>query len=112
MAFNPAPTSLWAGYVYANDTLSIPLANLDGLTAAEANATTGDWRAIAQALLVTLYNHYNGLATADKPAAMTVSTPSVQAVSSGDFAGTVKATYSASFYLTLDGAVVSDEPAE
>ena len=111
MAFNPAPTSLWAGYTYADDKLSIPLAALDGLTAAEAHATTGDWRAIAQALLTTLYNHYHGLAAADKPAALVVSTPSVQAVSSGDFAGTVKATYSTSFYLTLDGAVVSDEPA-
>ena len=112
MAFNSAPTELWSGYTYANDTLSIPLADLDGLSAAEANATTGDWRAIMQALLVTLYNHYNGLETADKPAALVVSTPSVQAVNSGDFAGTVKATYSTSFYLTLDGAVVSDEPVE
>ena len=112
MAFNPAPTSLWAGYTYANDALVIPIAALDGLTAAEAHATTGDWRAIAQALLTTLYNHYNGLATADKPNALIVSTPSVQAVNSGDFSGTVKATYSTSFYLTLDGAVVSDEPSD
>ena len=110
MAFNPAPTALWTGYTYADDKLSIPLAALDGLTADEANATTGDWRAIAQALQVTLYNHYNGLAAADKPTALVVSTPSVQAVTSGDFSGTVKATYSTSFYLNFDGAVVADEP--
>ena len=110
MAFNKAPTALWPSYSYADATLSIPLAALDGLSAAEADATTGDWRAIMQALQVTLYNHYNGLDAGDKPEAMTVSTPSVSAISSGDFAGTVKATYSASYYLTLDGAVVTDEP--
>ena len=110
MAFNKAPTALWPSYTYANDALVIPLAALDGLSAAEANATTGDWRAIMQALQVTLYNHYNELPALDKPESMVVSTPSVSAISSGNFAGTIKATYSASYYLTLDGAVVADEP--
>lgn len=68
MAFNPAPTAVFSSYESDGTTISIDIADLDGLTAAEANATTGDLRSVALAFPSTFYAHYAGLATADKPA--------------------------------------------
>lgn len=110
MAFNPAPTALFSSYASDGTTISIDIADFDGLTAAEANATTGDWRQIVLAFMSTLYTHYASLATADKPVALVTPAPSQFPVSSGDLAGTFKTTYSVVFYNSYTSANVADEP--
>ena len=111
MAFVKAPTSLWPSYTSDGTNITIPIAALDGLTAAEAHTTTGDWRSIMLSICSTAYRHYSELATADKPQMFSASMPTISPVTSGTLAGTFRTTYSFVFnnaYCTPD---VADEPA-
>jgi hypothetical protein len=45
------PSSLFIGYSTDGTSITIPISTLSGLTAAEADATTGDWREVLQAIL-------------------------------------------------------------
>lgn len=110
MAFNAAPTEVWAGYSSDGVNITIPIANLTGLTVAEANATTGDWREIMLAFISTVHTHYVGLADADKPQAFSSATPLYQSQTTGDLAPSVKVTYKQDFYASLDVTDVIDEP--
>lgn len=112
MAFAPAPTGLFPSYTYSDSTLHIPLAALDGLTAAEANATTGDWRAIAQAFMYTVQRYYDDLATADKPLAFVPAAPVSQVMTYGDFIGKLQVTMSAAWYQELVDLSDGTLPAE
>lgn len=47
------PQLLWNGFESDGTNISIPLDQLPGLTAEKANATTGDWRKILRALLIS-----------------------------------------------------------
>lgn len=111
MAFNKAPTSLWPSYTSDGTNITIPIAAIDGLTAAEAHTTTGDWRSIMLSLISTAYRHYDELATADKPLAFTASDPTVQAVTSGSFAGSYRTAYTFTLYTTYATPDMADEPA-
>jgi hypothetical protein len=44
MAFDPAPSSLFPSWSEDGTTISVPIASIANLTAAEADGTTGDWR--------------------------------------------------------------------
>lgn len=111
MAFNPAPTALFPGYTSDGTNITIPIAALDGLTAAEAHTTTGDWRQIVIAMLSTLYKHYAGLtAGVDRPVAITVSAPSVSPVTSGSLSGKFLTTYEVRAYNDYATPNVADEP--
>lgn len=61
------PTDLFEDYSLETvDTVQgifIPLASIDGLTATEANATTGDGREVMRCLLTTAYNNFASLPT-------------------------------------------------
>lgn len=72
MAFNKAPTQWIASWSEDGTNVTFPLASVADLTAAEADATTGDLRAIALRLTESLYQHISGLATADSPAELTI----------------------------------------
>lgn len=111
MAFNKSPTTLWPSYSSDGTNITIPIAALDGLTAAEADAVTGDWRSIVLAFCATAYRYYSELATADRPTAFVASPPTQYPVTSGDLAGTFKATYSFEFYNVYCTPNVADEPA-
>lgn len=50
----------------------IPLATLEGLSAAEANATTGDVRELTRTFLDSLYNAIQATPEADRPTKMTI----------------------------------------
>lgn len=74
------PTDLFPGYEYvaANgtidaDSIVIPLANLPELTAAEANATTGDGAQLMRALDVAILNAINNLPENERPTNATLS---------------------------------------
>lgn len=110
MAFNKAPTTLFPGYTSDGTNLTIPIAALDGLTAAEANTTTGDWRSIVLSLCTTVYRHYYALASADRPTAFTTRPPTTIPISSGSFEGSIKLVYSFDFYSTMCPPDVVDEP--
>ena len=80
MAMNLSPSHWLDGFelLAANGTataqsIAIPLESLPGLSAAEANASTGDIRKVARALLAALFAAYLGEAEADRPAQMNIS---------------------------------------
>lgn len=111
MAFNKAPTELFAGYSSDGTNITIPIADILGLTAAEAHATTGDWRSIFLSLCATAFTHYNDLVEEDRPTAFVASPPTQYPVTSGDLEGTFKQTYAFVFYNTFSMPDVADEPA-
>ena len=111
MAFNPSPAAMWPGYSSDGTTISIPLSSLPGLTAGEANATTGDWREIMLAICEKAYRYTAALATADAPSACTIRMPDVNAIKGGEFDGKYLVTYSMQFYVAWPGfSDVADEP--
>lgn len=111
MAFTKAPTSLWPSYTYGSSTLNIPLAALDGLSAANADATTGDWRAIMVAVLQTLFRHYSALPPSDCPTALVPKAPASYNVpdSSSTYPGALRLTYSVEAYTAYSSPTIKAE---
>jgi hypothetical protein len=72
MAFDPAPSSLFASWSEDGTDITVPIASITDLTAAEADGTTGDWRDVMLRILDHVYNYNEGLATADSPTKFTV----------------------------------------
>lgn len=73
MAFNPAPTVFFGtNYSENGTTLSIPIAAFPELTAAEADASTGDSRKFIFALLTGLEAAYAAIPAANRPAQMLI----------------------------------------
>lgn len=72
MAWNPAPTTIFAGWTEDGTNITLPIANVPELTAAEADAATGDSRKILFALCAKVSAWWYALAVADRPAKMTV----------------------------------------
>jgi hypothetical protein len=68
MAFDPAPTEVIASWSEDGTNVTFPIASVPELTAAEADASTGDSRKVLYALMEAFYAWYNGLAPADRPA--------------------------------------------
>ena len=80
MAMNLAPSHWLPGFelLAANGTataqsIAIPLSALPGLSASEANASTGDVRKVARAICAALHKAWNEEAEADRPAQMEIS---------------------------------------
>ena len=111
MAFVKAPTSMWPGYTSNGTTISIPISVLEGLTAAEAHTTDGDWRNIMLAICSTAYSHYKNLPTEDRPTAFQAGAPQITAVTSGLLDGTFRTIYSFTFLNDYAVPNVADEPA-
>lgn len=93
MAFNPAPTAVWAGYTSDGTTITIPIASIPGFTAAQADADSGDWRALIVAICEQLWAYQENLAEADKPVATVVSEPVEATIFNQD-----RITYNFDFY--------------
>lgn len=104
MAFDPTPTDVIASWSEDGANVTFPIASLPELTAAEADAVTGDSRKILYALLAQFEAWYSALDTADKPAKMVISKSS----SSPDSNDEISRTFSVRF--TIGGALdVVDE---
>lgn len=80
MPMNLSPSHWLDGFelLAANGTataqsIAIPLESLPGLSAAEANASTGDIRKVARALFAALFAAYLGEAEDDRPTKMELS---------------------------------------
>lgn len=106
MAFNIAPTTIFPGYTSDGTEITIPIAALDGLTAAEANATTGDVREVLRSILLTANNAIIALPSADKPSKMSITASNPQALS----AEQQRHTYTAQFTVNVDPALASVAP--
>jgi hypothetical protein len=110
MAFDKSPSALFPNYSSNGTNITIPLADIEGLTAAEAHTTSGDWRNIFLSICHTALQHYDSLATADKPQAFTADMPTVGRVRTGALAGSLRQVYSFEFYNELPITDVADEP--
>jgi hypothetical protein len=103
---NVTPGQLFSGYTYdaTASEVRIPIAALDGLTAAEANATTGNGMEVLRNIIDACQVAIAALATEARPtkASITKPNPSI-ATGVGVAPGTLRQTYSLSFDLTPTG---------
>lgn len=106
------PTDLFTGYSLLaasepapSQGIFIPLTSLAGLTQSEAEAVTGDGRKVAFELCRTVFNTINTLASADRPAKMTVSCSTPSGVDST----TVRQAYTMTFDLDMSNSDVAAE---
>lgn len=97
------PTDVFPGYEYVlaagavtADSIVIPLTALTGLTAAEANATTGDGREVYRHLVDKGTVNIDALPQGSKPTRMSVS----KANPSGIGIDQIRQSYSSSFDIT------------
>jgi hypothetical protein len=111
MAFNMSPSALFPGYSSDGTDITIPIEDIVGLTSAEADEDTGDWRSIFLSLCATVFIHYNSLATADRPQAFVASPPTQYPVTSGALSGSFRQTYTFQFWNSFQTPDVVDEPA-
>lgn len=104
--FNAAPT-VFFGTSYSSNgtTLSIPVAAFPELSAAEANASTGDSRKMIFALLHRIHSVFNGLATANRPSKMTIS----RSIGSINANNEFTTSFTFSFNLEATGVDVANE---
>lgn len=110
MAFNKAPTAIFPGYSSDGTNISIPISNLVGLSAAEAHATTGDFREVVLAVVRTAKAYLQGLASDSAPKAMSVRVVDQSYMNSGDFSGSIRITYECEFYTKETASDMVDEP--
>ena len=62
-----APRAAFYGYTFDGTSLSIPIADLAGLSAEEADAVTGDWRKILQSVFVYLVEYHKSFQWSIQP---------------------------------------------
>lgn len=62
-----APRAIFYGYEFDGTSLSIPIADLIGLSVEEADAVTGDWREVLQAILLTATEYHRSFQWSIQP---------------------------------------------
>lgn len=72
MSFDKTPTSWFESWSEDGTTISVPLTTFPEMTAAEADATTGDIRKIMFAIIQKFYSVYLATASADRPTKFTI----------------------------------------
>jgi len=72
MAISRVPTAWIANYSSNDTNMTLPIASFSGLTAAEANTTTGDICNIVKEILEVIYAAQQDLDSADRPTKMSV----------------------------------------
>lgn len=107
MAFDPTPTSWLPDWSEDETDITLPIASLPQLTAAEADAVTGDIRKIAFAIVDKLYAVWMDTATADRPSKLTLT----RGTSVNDQTGVILRSYTFQFELGSVSEEVADEPA-
>ena len=105
MAFDAKPSTWIDNWSEDGTDITVPIASFPEMTAAEADATTGDIRKVLFAIAEKLYDSWNNTATADRPSQMTISKSSSTAVSTG----VVTNTYTLRFYCEVISQDVADE---
>jgi len=103
-----SPSGLFAGYGSDGTDVTIPIAALNDLTAANAEPSTGDARELARSLCSSLMEYHNALTS--KPSAFEAKVLSWAIQASGNFAGKVKVVYQFGFYQDFATRIIADEP--
>lgn len=105
MAFNPLPQTWFAGLTDDGTDITLPIASIPELSAAEIDAATGDIRKMLYAITELAWTKWNALPTADRPAKMTINkSASVNATT-----GLVTNTYVFTFVNAITGQDVATE---
>lgn len=109
MAVSRVPTDWIPNWSEDGTNITVPIASLPELTAAEADAATGDICAILYALLEKLVADWNALAVADRPSKMTIA----RATSVNDETGQITRRYTVDLVTAPEagGIEVEAEPA-
>jgi hypothetical protein len=105
MAFSAAPSSWLDSWSENGTDITLPIASLPELTAAEADAATGDIRKVVFALLQKLQAEWNALDAADRPAKMSLT----KASTIDSTTGRVTHTFTARFYCAIASQDVEAE---
>lgn len=106
-----SPIQLFPGYTFESGEVRIPIAALAGLTAAEANATTGNAMEVLRQLVDYANNQVASLAPTARPTKATIAkqNPSI-ASGINVLPGTLRQTYSLSFDLQPTALELAQEP--
>ena len=107
MALTIVPTDWLENYAFSEPNITIPRGDLDGITAAEANATTGDIREVMRGLLEALFQHHQSEPFAGRLAQFRIS----KSVSPNPQENTQEITYSVRCVVDVSSVNVKDEPA-
>ena len=101
-----APPAQWvADWSEDATNITIPIASIPEITAAEADGTTGDMRKCIYALLAKFYAFWLTIAVADRPVNMTI----YRSTSTNDVTGEITQTFQIQFKITNTGTEVADE---
>ena len=105
-----APSEIFDGYTSDGTTITIPLAALPGLTAAEANATTGNVMEVSRQIVDRLHSGITALVPTARPtkAAVTKQNPSI-ATGATVSPGTLRQAYTLTFDLTPTALELASE---
>lgn len=106
MAIDLKPSTWIPGYTFDGTNVISPLASLPQLSSGEANATTGDIRAVMFALEEAMRAKFAATLPANRPTKWTVS----GFTTAQQDAATETKTYNHTFVLTVTGVEVADEP--
>lgn len=106
--WSPADALFGWAYNSGTDTISIPIASLFELTAGQADAVTGDWRAVALGLVNSLWDAYIELD--DPPRALILAYNPGYMHTTGPFKDRVRSEYTAQTYLNFPEKTLADEP--
>jgi hypothetical protein len=105
-----SPNEIFSGYTFANDTISIPLTALPGLTAAEADADTGNAMELLRQIIDRANTAIVALAPTAKPTKATISKPNPSIASGQNVApGTLSQSYTLTFQLQPTGLELASE---
>jgi hypothetical protein len=104
MAFDKTPTTWLENWSEDGTDITVPLATFPELTAAEADATTGDIRKIAFAIAEKLYQAWALTASADRPDKMRITR-----TRTATGTATMVVQYTLRFELNVTGQEVEDE---
>ena len=106
MPLTKVPTDWLPNYSFTDPNITIPRTDLDGITAAESHATTGDIREIVRGLLEALYQHHQTEPFADRLTQFRIS----KGVSPDPVANTQEITYFVRCIVAPEDVNVIPEP--
>lgn len=81
----PLPTDFFPGYTSDGTNISIPIASLPGLTAAEADAATGNGMEVVEKITTAAHQAIQAAPEADRPANMVVTQGSIDPQSTNTY---------------------------
>lgn len=105
MAFDPAPSTWLDNWSEDGTDITVPIATFDELTAAEADAATGDIRKVMWAIMQKIYDSWNNTDSADRPTKFTIAKTAVI----DSTTGVVTNTFTVRFYTEISTQEVVDE---